>query len=171
MSVKLFVYDRLDAAGKPRYQRIILDDEDAENWVNVELERTGEYRSAQQIQDDIDRELINSDRREYSHRAGYQTFKDEDGVEVDIVETIPSVDPSPLDRVIEEEENRSFIVRLKETLNPRYADVLLKIVIGGQSIEGYARENGLSIKSVYNLVNRAKVAARQNSSKIFGKGE
>ena len=171
MSVKLFVYDRLDAAGKPRYQRIILDDEDAENWVNVELERTGEYRTAQQIQDDIDRELINSDRREYCHRATYQTFKDEDGVEVDIVETIPSVDPSPLDIAIEEEENRSFIMRLKEALNPRYADVLFKIVIGEQSIEGYAKENGLSIKYVYNLVNRAKVAARKNSSKIIGKGE
>lgn len=171
MSVKLFVYDRLDATGKPRYQRIILDDEDAENWVNVELERTGEYRTAQQIQDDIDREIINSDRREYSHRATYQTFKDEDGVEVDIVETIPSEDPSPLDRAIEEAEDRSFIMRLKEALNPRYADVLLKIVIGEQSIEGYAKENGLSIKYVYNLVNRAKVAARKNSSKIFGKGE
>ena len=169
--MRIYIYDHLDNSGRPKFQVIELDDASAERWVQVELERTGEFKTAQQIQDDIDRELINSDRREYSHRAQYQTFKDEDGVEVEVVETIPSEDPSPLDRTIEEEENRSFIMRLKETLNPRYADVLLKIVIGGQSIEGYARENGLSIKSVYNLVNRAKEAARKNSSKIIGKGE
>ena len=63
MSVKLFVYDCLDDSGKPRFQSIVLDDEDAERWVQVELERIGEFRTTQQIQDDIDREFINSDRR------------------------------------------------------------------------------------------------------------
>ena len=171
MSVKLFVYDRLDDSGKPRFQSIVLDDEDAERWVQVELERTGEFKTAQQIQDDIDREFINSDRREFSHRAKYRTFCNEDGVEVDIVETIPSEDASPLEKLAEEQEEEAFLALLKETLNERYFDVLLKIIIGGQSIESYAKENGLGIKSVYNLLARSKEAVRKKYSEIFKKGE
>ena len=55
---------------------------------------------------------------------------------------------------------------LKETLNARYFDVLLKIIIGGQSIESYAKENGLGVKSVYNLLARSKEAVRKNIRKF-----
>ena len=168
--MKIYIYDHLDASGKPKFQAIELDEASAEEWVQIEFERTGEMRTAQEIQDDIDREFINSDRREYSHRERHQLIRNEDGMETDIIDTIADKSLSP-EEMIEESEADDLIANLMERLNPAYADVLLKIVIGGQPISDYAKENGLSTKSVYNRLCYAKEAVRKKYSGIFKKGK
>ena len=175
--MKLFIYSHLDKNGKSRYQKLEISDSEAEEWVQIDFERRKKndpdavIRTAQEIQNSIDREFVNSDRREYAHRAYLNAMRNENGTETDYIETLSSEEPSALERLIEEKEADAFISLLEENLNAKYADVLIKIVIGGQSIEQYAEENELNIKAVYNLLCRAKEAVKKKYSKIFKQSE
>ena len=91
----IYVYSYTDEFDIKHYQKFEISDAEANDWINVDYERrlaealpgqVVEKRTAQQIQDEIDRELVNSDRRNMYHKSQYQTFEDEDGVELNIAE-------------------------------------------------------------------------------------
>ncbi len=91
----IYVYSYTDEFDIIHYQKFEISDEEANDWINVDYERrlaealpgqVVERRTIQQIQDEIDRELVNSDRRNMYHKSEYQTFKDEDGEELNIAE-------------------------------------------------------------------------------------
>lgn len=91
----IYVYSYTDKYDNKHYQKIEISEEEANDWINVDYERrlaealpgqVVEKRTAQQIQNEIDRELVNSDRRNIYHKSEYQTFKDEDGIEINIAE-------------------------------------------------------------------------------------
>ena len=92
--MKLFVYDHLDEGGRPVHLAIELDDAEAEEWVHIDLERrqetdpNAEARTPQEIQDDFDKEMYNSDRKEFKHRTKFPELEDDEGNKIDVIDTI-----------------------------------------------------------------------------------
>lgn len=110
--MKIYVYDYTDLYGKPHYNVIKISDDDANYWINIDYERrlieakpgqVVERRTAQQIQDEIDKEFLNSDRREVYHKSLFNTVSDEEGNEISIIETIAYSSNSPLEQLEKEE--------------------------------------------------------------------
>ena len=128
----IYIYDYLDSYGKPKFIKLELDQESADEWVNVDFERRclearqGEEvfkRTPQEIQDEIDREFINKDRKEYRHRAKYNTKKDDEGNEIDIIDTLPSDYLTPEEAYIESLNNdleNEFLYSLSEKQRTRF---------------------------------------------------
>lgn len=120
--MKIYIYDYTDQYGKPHYNAIEISEEDANDWINIDYERrlsealpgqVVEKRTAQQIQDEIDKEFLNSDRREVYHKALFDTVSDDEGNEISVIDTIADSSNSPLEQLEEDLANDE----LKEKIN------------------------------------------------------
>ena len=165
--MKLFIYSHLDDNGKPRYQKLEISDSEAEEWVQIDFEERKKknpdavIRTAQEIQDSIDREFINSDRTEFRHKAIYQTFIDEDGVEEDIAATIPDTSWTPEQYAI----YADYIRIIKENIKKERAEIFIEVALNDEPLKHYAARKGLSYEAAKKLLQRAKAEI----SKLFSK--
>ena len=157
--MKIYLFDHLDEFGKARYQAIEIDDQEAEKWVQIEYERTGIMRTAQQIQDDIDREFINSCRKEYYQRGRYSKLDDSDPDSPSIVDTVPDSSWTPEEVTIYE----SILKMVHEGMNKAQADIFICVGLEDEDLSEYAERNGLTYEAAKKLLQRA----REKAKKIF----
>ena len=168
--MKLFIYSHLGKDGKPQYQKIEISDSEAEEWVQVDFEKrrkadpTAVKRTAQEIQDSIDREFLNSDRREYSHRARPKNKFEEEGNELDFFETVADPSPSPEENTIREKELEELLEKIRGCTKKNRADVFIQVVLRNEPLKCYAERNGLSYDAARMLLSRAKDDIRKKFS-------
>ena len=122
----IYVYSYTDKYDNKHYQKIEISEEEANDWINVDYERrlaealpgqVVEKRTAQQIQDEIDRDFVNSDRRYIYHKSEYQTFKDEDGAEINIAEASKDEDGlTPMEQYEEDMRKKELKEKVDKAL-------------------------------------------------------
>lgn len=122
----IYVYSYTDKYDNKHYQKIEISEEEANDWINVDYERrlaealpgqVVEKRTAQQIQDEIDRDFVNSDRRYIYHKSEYQTFKDEDGAEINIAEASKDEDGlTPMEQYEEDVRKKELKEKVDKAL-------------------------------------------------------
>lgn len=165
MSVKLFVYDHLDEGGRPVHLAIELDEAEAEEWVHIDLEKRQEVdpnavaRTPQEIQDDFDKEMYNSDRKEFKHRTKFPELEDDEGNKIDVIDTIADSSWTPEQHAQYEDYKR--IVR--ENLNEDMADAFICVGLENEEMREYAKRKGLTYDNVRQLLCRA----RKKAEKLF----
>lgn len=161
--MKLFIYSHLGKDGKPQYQKIEISDSEADEWVQVDFEKrrkadpTAVKRTAQEIQDSIDREFLNSDRREFSHRAKHNTVKNDEGREIEIVETIADKAWTPEQQAI----YADYIRIIREGMREIYADIFICVGLEQEPLAAYANRKGIKYTVAKERLSRAREMARK----------
>lgn len=104
--MKLYLYNGLDKSGRATYQKIEIDEADADRWVQIDYEKRkleegddASPRTAQQIIDEVNNDNYNSDRRYWYMLDKQQTVKMKDGndeaEEISRLDLIPDYTYSP----------------------------------------------------------------------------
>ena len=163
--MKIYIYDCLNKYGKPLFKSLEISEEEAKKWEEEDyrsrLEKAEkginiERRSAQSIQDEIDREYINSDRKEYRHRVKNSTIVDEEGNEIDIIEIIVDhrLNHSKQYEVIEEhKEVEKNINRALNLLSEIQRRRIVMRYVENKKLREIAEIEGCDITSVRESIN------------------
>ena len=172
--MKIYIYDYTDNYGKPHYQKIEISDEDANDWINIDYERrlseaepgqVVEKRTAQQIQDEIDKDFINSDRRNHAHKGFYNTFTDDEGNEESIIETYEDEGLTPMEAYEEELRVRELQEKIKNALailtETQRRRVLMRFV-EDLTLEEIAKRENCDISSVKESIDGAIKKIKKN---------
>ena len=173
--MKIYIYDYTDNYGKPHYQKIEISDEDANDWINIDYERrlseaepgqVVEKRTAQQIQDEIDRELVNSDRRNMYHKSEYQTFEDEDGEELNIAEQSKDEEGlTPMEQYEEDlrkQELKEKVDKALALLTEKQRRRVLMRFVDEMTLEEIAKAENCDISTVFESIEGAIKKIRKN---------
>lgn len=171
----IYVYSYTDEFDIKHYQKIEISDEDANEWINIDYERrlsealpgqVVEKRTAQQIQDEIDRDFANSDRRNMYHKSEYQTFKDKEGKEINIAEVSKDEKSlTPMEQYEEDlrkREQREKIDRALALLTEKQKRRVLMRFVDEMTLEEIAKEEKCDISTVAESIEGAIKKIQKN---------
>lgn len=115
--MKIYIYEYTDKYGKQHYQVCEISDEETEKWIHSDYERrvaeasdkkSVKKRTAQQIQDEIDKDFINNDRRAIAHETRFPTVFDNEDNEQNAIERIVGSCNTPMEQYEEEMETKEL---------------------------------------------------------------
>ncbi len=173
--MKIYVYDYTDKYGKQHYRVCEISDEDAEKWVNNDYERrlanasdkkSVEKRTVQQIQDEVDRDYINSDRRAIAHEIRFPTVFDDEENELNAIERIVDNGNTPMEqyeRGIETQELKQRIQKALEMLTEKQRRRVIMRYVEKKTLQEIAEIENCDITTIRESID----AAIKKIKKIF----
>ena len=174
----IYVYSYTDKFDIRHYQKFEISDEEANDWINVDYERrlaealpgqVVERRTIQQIQDEIDREFVNSDRRNMYHKSEYQTFEDEDGEELNIaVQSKDEEGLTPMEQYEEDlrkKELKEKVDRALSILTETQKRRVIMRFVNEMTFEEIAKVEHCDVSTVFESIEGAIKKIRKNLNK------
>lgn len=174
--MKLYLYNGLDENGKATYQRIEIDEADADRWVQIDYEKRkleegddASPRTAQQIIDEVNNDNYNSDRRYWYMLDKIQTVKTEDGEsgaeEVSRIDLIPDDTYSP-EKIFGNQESQRESEAILTELFASITDIQERRARAyfetHKTVREIANEEGVDFSSIRDSIN----AVRKTLEKI-----
>jgi len=161
--MKIFVYDFIDEKGKKHFKTVDISEEEANEWVQRDYERrlsenvTISKRTPQEIQDDIDKEYINCDRREHYHKTT-KLIKNFANEETSLIDLIPDETYNPYYnyiKTIEIKEIRKKIKNKLSKLTKKQKKRLLLRYVKNMTLKEIAVIENKDISSISESINTA----------------
>jgi len=178
--MKLYLYDGLDKDGKATYQRIEIDESEADRWVQIDYaqrrqEKGNEVtpRTAQQIMDEMNADHYNSDRRYWYLQDKKQTVKADEGFEgeeeVDRLDLVPDDTFNP-EKILQgkecQTEAEAILAELFSSITEIQKRRVIAHYIAHKTLREIAKEEGVDFSTVRDSLNGVQKALKKISEKF-----
>lgn len=159
----IYVFDHMINYHRAKYYSVDIDQESADEWVNIDFEerlkkaKSGdvvEKRTPQEIQNELNKQFINAERREMYEKSKYSIIPLDEGDDGTILDTIASPDPTPQE-AYENELEYDEIIRLFDILTEKQKRRFIMRVIEEMTLEAIADKEHCDISTIKESIDSA----------------
>lgn len=168
--MKILFYVGLNNKGQKEQQVIEVPDYEANEWLIFGLEQGYEIDESEPIQKQIQHivdktyeEQYNQDRREFRHIRKFRTLIDNEGNEINEVDTIVDDTPNYLEETIEKETSILKEKAINEFMNglTKVQKTRLDLKMKGLTLKEIAEKEGVSIRSIRDSLDQLKTRYKE----------